>query len=808
MSKLPWMLLFFAGPVLYAQTDFTIRGIVKDQSDNPVPYALITQLNTNDSSILRTNFPDSAGHYLIRTQRIAHTTLTVSALGFETKAYAFSEKENLRYDAAKREIVLDVNLLPAENQLEEIVVSDTRPLFEQKIDRMVFNVANSIAAAGGDALEMLRKAPGVIVDPLSNSIRLAGKSGLGIMVNGRLLRLSGDDLLAYLRTIPADHIERIEVITTPPAKYDASGSSGLIDIILKKNPKAGLNGRLHAGYEQASYGKIMGGGNVNYRKKRWNIYGNMNYSKAKNQITERLNTPYATNILNLEDAHLRTLQPLSYRLGSDYELHKNGVIGLLFQGNNFWRSDEDNITNRVLSLPERTVDSLMHTLGDSRQSRNNYSLNLNYEWRLDTSGKKLSFNANQFWFGAGSQKTFETKNYLGTFLAPTGVESKNRIGGTQDVQIATAQIDMELPYKWASLSFGGKMSFIHHRSSNQFQFFEGNQFVNNPDISNTFDYSENIQAIYGSAQREMGKWGFQAGLRGEFTQTRGYSLSLNQTHTNQYFQVFPTGYMQYKLNKLNTLNLNYSKRINRPGYSQLDPFRSYSSPYFYSEGNPFLQPYFSHNLEVRYSYKYRYFFTAFYQLANNSIDQIWLTDAATQVTSSQVGNYFKTRSFGLSAMASFQPASWWEVQTQASFSYQQLSSDYYPEFVRSTVPYFYIYLNSSVAFNASKTFLAEMNSYYSGKSQMGFFEWAPAYSLNLGIKRLFFDKKLTLSVHVRDVFNSLNNRKARNIYSGQTMRNDLDLRNIRFTASYTFGNAKLKSARTRKTGIEDEKGRM
>src|SRR5690606_41536574 len=195
---------------------------------------------------------------------------------------------------------------------------------------------------------------------------------------------------------------------------------------------------------------------------------------------------------------------------------------------------------------------------------------------------------------------------------------------------------------------------------------------------------------------------------------------LDEIHTNHYFQLFPTAYLQYKLNRLNTVNLNYSKRIHCPSYHELDPFKSYTSPYFYSEGNPFLQPYFSHNLELRYSYKYRYFLSAFYQLSEHSSGQIWLVDPLTQVTSSHVGNYFNAQNFGLSAMVKLQPKDWWELSAQASFSYRQLSSDYYPEFVQSAIPAFNLYFNSSLALNRSKTILAEISGYYYGRSQMGF----------------------------------------------------------------------------------------
>ena len=797
--KASYVLLLLCFPLL-AKSQILIHGFVKDSQGNAIPNAVIMLQTKSDNSIVKSEMTDSLGHYSLSYNNLINTQLAVNAFGFEDEKKSFSAQEN------RTNIPLDFTLKLKSTQLEEVTILQKKPLFERKIDRTVFNVDESIAAIGSDALEMLAKAPGVLVNSLDNTIQLAGKSQIMVLINGRLLSLSGEDLVAYLKSIPAETIQRIELITSPPAKYDAAGNSGIIDIILKKNTAFGFNGTLRGGYAQASHEKIMAGATLNYQKNKWNFYSNLNYSKAKNNIIERLNTPFSSQTMEMTDVHLRTLQPLSYRVGVDYKVHKNGILGIVWMGNNFWRADDEQIKNKLET--NNSLDSLMITTGFNEQNTKNNSINLNYDWSIDSSGKKLSINVNNLGFSGESMMNYETRNFLTESLIPTGTNSKNKIGGNQDIDIGTAQIDVVLPYKLASISFGGKLSNIGNRSRNFFEYFEDNQFINDPNISNVFDYSEHVQALYVNSQNQWKKWGVQLGLRGEFTQTKGFSQTLNELHTNQYFQLFPSAYFSYKLKETNTLNLNYTKRISRPGYSQLNPFRAYTSPYFYSQGNPFLQPYFNHNIELGYSLNYKYFLNLFFQTANKEIGTIWETEPIDKVTFVKTGNYFNTRSFGLSAMVSFNLSNFWELQTQGYLSYKTLNTPSYLQYETLSFPYYYLFANSSFSLNSSKTFLAEINGYYSGKSQYGYFLFEPFYNVNAGFKALFFEKKLLLSLNLQDIFNSNANRKARNELTQQTMNNDLDIRSVSLNVSYQLGSSKIKSARNRKTGIEEEEKRL
>jgi hypothetical protein len=781
---------------LHAQN--SIKGVVFNSQNEPVNHAVIVLLQATDSLLLQTTLPDSGGNFSIEIADIQNKLVKVTAMGYD---------EEVRSVNSTTKGPQRVDFILKEKELTTVNIIAAKPLYERKTDRTIFNVSASITAAGGNALDAIKKAPGVIVQQRDYMINLTGKSSVMVLVNDRLLQLSGEDLFAYLQGMPSDNIDRIEIITAPPAQYDAAGNSGLINIVLKKNKRAGVNGNIRTGYEQASYGKLIIGSDINYRKGNLNLYGNVNYTNGTNQIAERLSTPYPGQLFKVNDDYRRILKPLQYTLGADYDIHKNGVLGMQWMSSYANRTDEADNGIEVFKFPEMSLDSTMMTTGRSRRNNSNNILNVNYTWNIDTLGRKLTFNANKLWFNGKRSNDFTTIHYSDEFLTPTGVQSKNGSDGKQHINITTAHVDIALPYSFASLSLGGKLSFINNNSDNRFGYYDQDGYHENPLISNSFEYNEKVQALYISAQRSIGKWSFQAGLRGEFTQTKGYSVNLNQTNTNQYFNLFPTAYIQYQLNENNNWNLNYSKRINRPGYRSLDPFRAYATPYHYNEGNPFLLPSINHNLELAYTYKSQFTLSAFYQFERNHFASVWMIDSLQHITSGISMNFADFISYGINVQGSFQFLRWWELQVQLSFQEQQLKSKIYTSTGQSyKLPTYYVGLNNSFVLNKGKTLFAEVNIFYLGKYREDFLEINALGSIDIGLKALLMDKKFTVNVSANDIFATQKTRGT-HIVTGQTIDNYFDTRNVRISLSYKFGNNKIKANRERNIGIEEEKGR-
>ncbi len=784
--------------VYAVRAQYTIHGKITNAQKEPVPYAAVILLRAADSSIIKTEVSDTNGNYSLTASSVSGILIKVSATGF---ADQFSTITEIHPD-----IPLNFVLTTNDHELTTVSVSSQKPLFERKADRIIFNVAGSVTAIGGNALDAVKKAPGVIVKQEDNSINLVGKSGVIVLVNGRQLQLSGDDLITYLQSIASDNIDRIEVITTPPAQYDAAGNSGLINIVLKKNNKNGFNGDVRAGYEQSAYGTGIGGANLKYRAGKLNVYAGASYTDGAKGVIERLNTYYPGNAALLSDAYKKTITDLQYTVGADYGLHKNGVLGIQFMGSDVIRVDNENINLLSVRGNNTIPDSIVHTNAWYRGKRDNNTLNLNYVWNIDTSGKKLTVNANRLWYSNNKNRQYETQDYYGNFSSPTGTSSMDRNIGNQSIHINTAQADVELPYKFMNISFGAKASFTDNNSDNSFLYYANGSYYNDPAVSDNFSYTENIQALYVNLQKTLGKWSLQAGLRDEATQTHSISLNPNQVNTNEYNGLFPTAYVGYNADKDNTFNFNYSKRINRPGYSDLDPYRSYTSPYSYSVGNPFLQPSYNHNFELNYVLKGKYTFTAFYQLEQNAFGKLFFADSNTIYVKS--ANYGSNTTYGITAVAPCDVTPWWSMQVQASGFVQGTASGYYTGTIqRYQQLSYYGYIGNSFTLNKAKTVLAEVDGVYESKYLSDLFYRKPEGSLDAGFKSLFFDKKLIISINATDI---LATQKARgtNIMTGQTINHYFDTRNVRLMVNYKFGNNKIKEKRDRSTGIEDEKSRV
>lgn len=780
-----------------AHAQHTVSGTVTSPA-GMIDNAVVILEKEADNTILQTTLTDSGGRYAVTLPETIPLRIRVTAMGYLEVAKMIT--------AGAADQQLDFMLTADKQQLTEVTVSSRRPLIERKPDRIIFNVGGSVTLSGANALDAVKKAPGVMLSQQDNSLRLIGKSAVQVLINDRLQQLSGEDLLAYLQGIPAEQIERIEIITAPPAKYDASGNAGLINIVLKKNRNPGLNANLRAGYEQASYGKGIAGADAGYQDRKLNLNGNIQYSNGSNQIGESLRTTYPQQVFAVNDDYLKTLKPLQYGFSGSYAVSPNSTAGLQFSANNMNRSDAGNSSTRVFRLPGLVQDSSMLTGNNSLRKNQTYTLNANYTWKADSSGKKVELNANRLWFRGRRGNDFETINYAGDFREPTGAGSRNQTAGTQSINITTAQADVELPFRGAHISFGGKLGFISNRSDNHFRYFDDGYFYEDPAISNAFDYTEKVQAIYVNAARTWGKWDLQAGLRGEFTQTSGFSHNLAQVNTNHYFNLFPTVFLQYNQNEDHVWNASYSKRINRPDYRSLDPFRSYATPYHYSEGNPFLLPSFNHNAELNYTYKGRYTATLFYQYEQNHFGSVWMVDSARNITSGISRNFAGFTAWGMNVMATLQPVKTWELQLFFSGQVQELQSAAYTVAAQSyRIPVLYVSAGNSFSLNPQQTLLAEVNLYYLSRYREDFLEIKPIGSIDLGIKALLFKKRLIASVNGGDIL-ATQRAKGQHVVTGQTINNYFDTRNVRLMLQYKIG-AGTKKNTTRKTGIEDEQGR-
>jgi hypothetical protein len=794
IKRLPKLFLIVFALLQASQgTAQSISGTIADPEDQPIPFALISQHAPADSTVLSAQFADSLGNFVVSNVTDTAALLHISVTGFQPQWWLAQQNQH----------PLRINLEPAAGELEEVQITNRRPLYERKTDRTIFNVSASITAEGSTLLDAVKKTPGVVVQQSDNRIQLVGKSGVMVLVNNRLLPLEGGDLIQYLQSQPASSAERIEVITTPPARYDASGNAGLINIVLRKNAQQGWQASVRSSYEQATRGKWLGAADFSLRFPKWNIYANGSFSQAKNNISETLITPYPEQRYEVADHNLRSLLPFNYSVAADYLLHRSGVLGIQWMSNGLHRENLSETSILVSGVRTAQVGSSMltHTIGNTFQ--NNHILNLNYQWDIDTSGKKLTINANKLWFSGDRTNDFITRHYQGRWQQSTGLGYYNTTTGMQHIELGAAQADLEIPNAVLPFSAGIKCSFTRNESNNVFGSWENGNYTEDPAISNAFDYTENVQAMYINAHKSLGKWSFQAGMRAEYTQTTGYSRQLQNKHKNGYVSFFPTAYVLFQPQENHSLNLNYGRRIQRPDYRSLDPFRAYATPYHYNQGDPFLQPAFNHNIELNYTYRARYTLTAYYHLQQQYFSSVWFVDEAQKVTSNRSMNFGELTLYGLNFTASIQPWAWWTTLLQGNYAQQRLYSDVYAAAQTYSIGNIYAGTYNTFTLNRKQTIFAELNAYYMSRFRVDFLEMEPVGNIDLGIKALFFDNKLNVALNLSDML-ATQRYKGVHIVSGQTINNYFDTRNLRLSLSYKIGNDARRQMRERSTGIEDE----
>lgn len=585
--------LFFTFSNAFAQ-DYEVLGKLVDE--NNFPLENIEILVYQDNRIKGSGITDELGNFkiLLESGTYKFRCYFVGSIIYATD-FELTDQLNLgtlvSFDSA--------------NTLKEVEVTAKKKVIETKVDRTVFNVENSIRSTGSDGYQLLKGTPGVSVQ--GNSIKLVGKSTVSVMIDDRIINLSGDDLTNYLRNLSSDQIKSIEVITTPPAKYAADGSSGLINIKLKKTPIDSWAVTLRANYIQASYPTFAEGIGYTFNKNKVTLVADFVKQEGSIKTLESVDTDYTSE--NWESRTNRRDYTNVYRgiLGFDYKLTDKANIGFKYTGI-YNKPDIDDYNNTsVFDKNSNQLKTLIKTDGYNNSKTDNNSLNIYYIQKLDTIGKQMTIDFDAFNYQDSQNRNFNSNETDVATNVVSNFYNANNIG-LQDLTNFSGKIDFEIPTKWANYSFGGKLSWIDNTSD--IQFFEIINGVSILDFNQTniFRYTENTQAVYFSANKSLGeKWQAQIGLRYETTQTKGVTEYIdntqNETNKFDYDQFFPTAYLLYTPNENNNFSISYNKRVGRPDYWALNPYKWYLSPYEIAQGNPYLQPSFTDNFELSFNHK-------------------------------------------------------------------------------------------------------------------------------------------------------------------------------------------------------------
>jgi hypothetical protein len=786
------MMILFLPAKLFAQVN--ISGQIKDLTDKPINMVEVL-LQNKDSIVVKSQLTDTIGKFTMSAQPSDYILL-VKQLGILLYTQNISASQNLALGV--------INIKVNKQQLKEVVVTSKKPLIERKVDRLVFNVENSITSIGADALEVIAKAPGVRV--LNNKIVLVGKSSLTVMIDDRLLQLSGDDLSDFLKSISAETIAKIEVITNPPAKYDADGNSGLINIVLKKNKKSGYSGAATLGYKQTVYSKIFENTNFNYNKNKSTFYLNINGTKGSYKPIEETTIFYPTQTWIQTNSRRSYNADIFTQAGWDYQITKKTLLATSYYIGINNPDMVETIKTPIKNLVQ-DIDSTIITNASTNRNTRYQTANLHLAHQLDTLGKKITVDGNWFTYIDDNDREFANKNYFGNgqFIPNTSTQYLSK--SNQNIKLYTLNAITDLPFKTFTVSFGGKLTFIQNQSDVNFYQLLNNSYDIDITKSNQFNYTENTQAVFANFNKTVNKWELQLGVRGENTLTNGFSITTNQNNTNNYFKIFPTAYLTYNANDKNTYSLTYGRRISRPSYWSLNPFKWYSNPYSYSEGNPFLQPSFTHNIELSYTYN-SYITTAIsYSKENYQYDQLTIVEPSSNIQVTKPYNFITGYFYQLSNSIQLNKINWLENNIQFQIYYTKSNSSLAQTLPTTNGLGAYVSTDNQILLNKQKTIIGNINYWYQFPAISGIDNVLASSNLDAGIKFLLYRKKLQLTINTSDLFRTNRPRFYSTINDIRINNNNYyDNRCFRFIVRYSFGNDKIKS-KEREDLISNERNR-
>lgn len=788
----------------FAQGDLgVVRGNVKDTDGQALPFATVMLLSGADSALVKAGYTNESGDFALTPVPQGKYFLKVTYTSMaEYASPVFSISEGQKYQADP--IVLGAS----DEALEAVQITAQKPLITIKPDMTVFNVQASTNAIGSDALELLRKAPGVIVDNNDNII-LQGKSGVRIYIDGKPSPLTTSDLAAMLRTMQSSQIEAIEIITNPGAKYDAEGNAGIINIRLVKDQSLGTNGNLDLGYGIGRYSKYNGAISANHRSKKVNVFGS-----AGGNVGQWYNFMDFYRIQNgtIFDQNSETIRDgynLNAKLGIDVFASDKSTFGIMLNGFN-WDGGWNNVSNteiRVNSTNELISTLQAESINDVKRQNLNANLNYRYDdkqgnsWNVDADYGFFNISSDAFqpnFYYAPNGQTILAENIFTTF-APTNID------------IATLKVDHERKLGKGILGFGAKSSYV--KTDNDFQFYDRFNEVDtlNLDRSNLFSYTENINALYGNYKQQFGKVGVSLGLRAEQTNSLGELTSAqvndNDTVKRNYLDLFPSAGLTYQHNQTNSIRLNYSRRIDRPRYQDLNPFANRLDELTYQQGNPFLQPQYTNSVELTHVYKYMY---------STSLKYSYTTDMMTQITDTIEGsrsfitnkNLASQEVISLYFSAPISITKWWSTFSNVGVFRTRNRADYGEgkeiDLARNT---FSIYHQST--FKLPKDFSLELSGFFNSPSIWGAnFANRSFGGMDIGARKKVLNGRGNIKMSVSDFLFTMQWRGIQE-FGGLYMdaRGGWESRQFKVNFSYNFGNDKVKDSRKRKTGLEDESGR-
>lgn len=786
-----------------------IQGTVHDTNNQPLSFANVLLLNQKDSSLVTGVSVSDVGTFSITNFNPGNYFVKASMIGYKTTfSPPFAIKSSTdHYHVPPLVVEEDTKIL------NDVDIVARKPIYEQQIDRMVVNVEKSITSAGNTALEILEKSPGVIVNRQNKSLTLGGKEGVVIMINGKENRMPVSAAIEMLSGMSSENVKKIELITTPPSKYEAEGDAGMINIVLKKDDDFGTNGIYTLGAGMGVDGKANGSLSLNHHVKKVNYYGMYSYSYDNSSQVISMNRQYMQDGKLHETNSDSYREPVTiyrnYRIGIDYTISSKTVIGLLSSGYvSNWQMDAK---NNIYYKTDNQLTSLIDQHVDETNIWNHYMGNFNLEHYFKEN-ETLEFNVDYLHYDDDNPSNYAIQYYDNT-NQPTTTEGI-RITKKTPINTWVSKLDyvrnwgknikMESGMKSTLTRFGNDVSVTNKAGQNDWEI--------NGDLTNKYSLKEDISAAYTSLNFKFDeKTSMIVGLRYEYTNTVLNTETEHGIIDRHYGKLFPTTFFSRDLGKNNSIQFSYSRRITRPSFNELAPFIVFQSPDTYVAGNEKLQPSISHILKSDYKYK-SVLLSYTYTSENHAIRRFQPGQSQSQdknILYLMSKNLDRVTTSSLMLSFPLKLAKWWNMQNNLNGISQRVKTNYDGENLDISLKN--LRYNAINNFRIFKGVTAELSGFYMSPSLWGVSKSKALYTVSAGVQVKSKNEKHIFSLNLNDVFKTSiysfsSNIPELNIHNRGRL--DFEPRVLRFTYSHNFGSKKVKTERKRETGSEEERKRV
>lgn len=687
---------------------------------------------------------------------------------------------------AQTEAQLDSLYQTLPTDLGEVFIRVNKPVFQQKADKMVFNVENSTLSEGSTILEVLGRAPGVIVSQ-EGELSLRGKKGVSVMINGKLSSLSSKELANLLRSTNSSAVKNIEIIANPSAKYDATGNAGIINIVLKKSVLEGLNGSVYTSVGRGRKNRMNTGININYNHKGWSVFADYSYTFRGEEERKTFDQDFfdASSLLTRQTVqHYKTSEPLTsnnFKWGTDYQFNAKTSIGILFDAK-IGRYENKSKGISDVYAPVSTLYSSIATDNYNDEHWYDYTYSVHGTHQFTEEGTRLDFDIE---YEQSKFRSLQTQ--LQETLVATADAYPNRRGKIPStLRVFNGKLDFTIPL-WDNhtLETGWKSTVKTNDNPSVYEIEENNQWAIDPITTNHYDYKEQIHALYANYKATWDHWQIQVGLRNEYTDRTINQKTTAEHHQMDYNKLFPSASIKYETDQAHSYYASYSKRINRPSHFDLNPFRFYNDPFNYWQGNVNVRPEITHATEVGYSWSKYLIASIYFSQTNDVMTQVYSYEQNQTIMVKTLENLSKSYHYGATITATANPTDFWTLSSMFNLFNNQYKGTYQETTIDSKQVAFT--LNAQNSFTFSKGIKAEINAQYFSKSNIGLYKRDAYFDLTIGASKSVFKDKGSIKLALTDVLKTNNfTIIGDNFDSKVKQKYDLDSRIATLSFNYKF----------------------